>query len=243
MSTRSEAILREARAIMLDLLCRVIPGHRGDEALYEATCWVDGLTKGTIEEYCALLQDATNVSTPIFIELAHAWRKADLPHPVPNSNLSMILVRALQRLPHASKEFSLLTVQVVIKCLLCDLKPLPLAVMIVEAAETEDMVSKHTIVGDLAEYARSIIYFDRYSGSDRNALAMRLLRSNFSEDSYPLVWLAPSPASRTRRIPSGVDCLSLMQQVTHMAAVFEADCRVRCCNVLRRLVPIAIVVS
>jgi hypothetical protein len=241
LATRSEVILREARLIAIDLICRMSP-KRDDGVEYETACWVDGITKQTREEYCSLLQDVANVSFPIVIELANACHKANLPNPVPLSRLSTILVRALQRMPQASMEFSLLTIQVVTKCLLRDLQPLPLAVMILDAVEREDLASTRPAIDDLVEYARSIVFFDRYIGSDRFRLAVGLLKSCFCRDSYPLAWLAPGCGTGQPRRPAGQDYISLTRQVTHMAAICEGDDRVRCCNVLRRLLPVAIVV-
>lgn len=246
MTARSEGIYREARAIAIDWLSRTSARREGG-AEYEAACWVDGVTLATLDEHCSFLQESTTLASTIFIDLSHAWRKIGLPAPVPKSQVSTILVWALRSLSRASNALGFLIVQVATKCLIRDLDPLPFAVLIIDAVETEHTASTY-FIGHLKEYAQSIVYFDRYSGANRAALATRLLKVCFSSDSYPLTLLASnshavrSPGNRFHLMYDGDDCLSLNRQMIHLAAAFEDDGRVRCDYVVQHLLPVTIVV-
>lgn len=239
----------------MELLCCLFPVDK-DEAEYrinreyEASCWIDGITDRTLNDFCSLVQQSANATTPDIVTFALAWRNADLPdNPLPNAHPSAILVQSLQLLTQASDEFTLLTVQVLAKCLLHDANPLPLAALILDASKT---VAGHPVFGQLVEYARSVLHFDRYVASKRNDLAMAMLKACFAKDSYPLALLAPALPSGSNNDSSLVDeklanasqdYVTLVRQLTHLTNVADdANCA-SILPLIRQILPVAISVS
>jgi hypothetical protein len=237
--TRSDIVLQEARTVCILLLHRLT--NRDDyDTQYEASCWVDGVTTGTLDEFCCLLKDSSSAINPIFLELVHAWRKASLPSPIPTRQLSVLQIRGLKHLNKASEEFTLLTVQVLTRCLLSSANPVPLAVLILDYAD--DAIPSN--MEDLVEYARALVFYDKFSSATRTVIVIRLLQSTFG-GGYPSEWLKASTVTRRKiaRKCFNDDCLALTQQMKHVIIIREKDAREHYfLDLLRQLLTVSLMV-
>jgi hypothetical protein len=253
--------LDNARAITLKLLSRIHPSRTGNSvdnssALeYEFSCWVDGVTTETLDEFCSILQDSSGLSFQSVIVFAKAWQEANMKNSVPPLPVSPILVQALQNLPRASKNFARLTCQVAVKCLLYQTNPLPLAVLIQDACQrvlnVESSAIERSSVQQLAQYSRTLVHYDESSESEEKAeLLVSVLNSSLSGGSYrELLAFRTGTRSGERRqaTPSKTsfsDAVVLVRQLAHLVTVSrENELSSKYVNMLRKLVPVALVVS
>jgi hypothetical protein len=243
LQTRSESVLLEARAIAIMILCR-LNTNNDLESQYEASCWVDGISKGTLKEFCNLVQDSGKVVSPMAIELVKAWRNVNLPNPVPNVRLSILLMQGLKRVTQSTHEFGFFIVQVLARCLLACCNPLPLAVMTVYITESTDTNVFPPYLRNFVEYTRSLVFYDHYSGMARSSFVTRLLKSTFAPGSYPLTWFEPANThSQMIRTYFNANCLALAQQVVHLKTVLANDNdAIDFLQILRQYLCVAIVV-
>ena len=111
LTTRSSAIHGVARSIAISMLRRLRARDDTEDVLrrdFEAAWWVDCISATTLDEFCTVLQKTVELALPVVVAVAHAWRKAGLPNPIPDDHASPILVCALQQLPKASEQFAAL---------------------------------------------------------------------------------------------------------------------------------------
>jgi hypothetical protein len=256
-TARSSSVYRKVRATIVGLLSRCFQGTSSGPSTssrldsnsisshscilhFESACWVDGLTRPLLDEYCALLQSVLNESPQTYVELVHAWHSANLPNPAPKTKLPTVLLRALQRMPRASVEFGKLTLQICLRCLLYDPNPLPLAARIVHSSGLKQPLVANQNIQSLFEYASSLVFFDHSAGKERTALALRLMKTFSAEDSYPLAWLMPRGVYRILRALQMEDVVSVACQLRHLSFVGCGEAQLRCRMILRRLLPIAV---
>lgn len=250
-SARSSHIYQLSRSIAVDVLCRISPKAESEDALklrtiwkYEATCWVDGLSSATVNEFCRLIEKTVLATMPTFVTLLRAWRSAGLPvESIPTTQPSSILIQALEMLPKTSDAFSLLIMQVASKCLLFDINPLPVAALILDAAHKPKTHS-------LASYARSLIYYDEYTATKRISLVMQMLTDHFSVRSFPANLFLTCRSVVAPRAPlilapdmkafAKLDCLALAQQILHLATISREGGHESFDKLLRRMLPAAL---
>lgn len=246
--------MRQSRAIAIDLICRVSPIENNSREgqisrQYEASCWVDGITKGAVlDGFCTLLQQSVSVSIPGYVPFARAWRNAGLPTPIPTARPSTILVQALQLLPQSTTEFALLTLQVLARCLIYDVNPLPLAALILDTGETLDSVSEEfPVFVRIVDYARSLVFFDQYSGEKKLDLAVTMLKACYFDGSYPVALLADSGISSTEKnfgaAADDEDVFVLTRQLVHLATVAGVEGHTPILRFLQRMLPVSVSVS
>jgi len=253
LNTRFSEILRQSRAIAIDLICRVFPIENDSREgkvsrQYEASCWVDGITKGAVlDGFCTLLQQSVSVSIPGYVPFARAWRNAGLPTPIPTARPSTILVHALKLLPQSTTEFALLSLQVLARCLIYDVNPLPLAALILDTGDTLDSVSEEfPVFVRIMDYARSLVFFDQYSGKKKLDLAVTMLKACYSDGSYPVALLADSGISSTEKnfgAAADDDVLVLTRQLVHLGTVAGVEGHAPILKLLRRVLPVSVSVS
>jgi hypothetical protein len=233
--TRSERILQDARSVAIGLLVRFI-GRNDLESQYEAACWVDGLTEGTMNEFCQLLEDAGKVTSPFALELVRAWNKAHLPPPVPRVQLSALLRQSLHSLTHFTDQFQRFLIQILTRCLLCQGNPVPLAVMIVGSAEADDVSWQP--FRPLVDYCQVLVYFDRYTMPERIQRVARLARW----DRGPWAWLQSHLATVALPRPFfNAQLLVLAQQVLQLEKVLPQG-TLDVSNVIRKVLGVALLV-
>jgi hypothetical protein len=232
---RCEQILQDIRSISIDVLVRFI-GRNDLESQYEAACWVDGLTKGTLNEFCQLLQDASKVISPFALELSRAWKKARLPSPVPQVRLSALLRQLLHSLGHFDRRFQRFLIQILTRCLWSRGDPVALAVMILDAVESDDVLWQP--FRPLVDYCRLLVYFDRYTTSERSQRVARLVQWDHGSWS----WLQPHSASAVLpRTFFNSQILVLAQQSVQLEMVLP-QVTLNLSNVLRKVMGVALVV-
>lgn len=164
--TRSSVVYKSAYGIALNLVTQCDSSLRlhGDEAqedlVYEASCWLNGLTKSTIDEFCSALQESCHHTTDYMIRFAKVWKKSGiLSGSIPELNISALLTQCLNGITHASKNFAFLSCQVVMMCLMHHLNPLPLAVItcsLLHQYSTSELTLPARL---LLEYANAMVIF------------------------------------------------------------------------------------
>ena len=240
-SARSVTIYEEARTISMLLLSHL--NFRSDhETWYEASCWVDGTTKATLQEFSIFLKDSANsaATPPISVELVHVWRKANLPlRSLPTWQLSPLLVRGLKYVKQASSEFGSLIAQVVTRCLFASEYPVLLALMVLENLKSDDVDSSPTHVSDLVAFASMIAFHDRCTRSARAALRDQLLETTFRSSTQTAEHNRPFC-----REYFNDHCIALTQQVKHLVLVNrDDDPALSLLSFLRRTLTVALMVS
>ena len=244
MSTRSVNIHQETRTIGMLLLSHLNPNN-DHESWYEASCWVDGITSTTLQEFTSFLKESASAMPPISVELVHVWRKANLPLSyLPTRQLSPLLIRGLKHLKEASFECGALISQVVTRCLLSCENPVSLALLILEYLKNEDTHTMPTHVTDLVEFANLIAFHDRCTRSARKALRDQLLETTFR-------CLTQPNSSRTTKLHGQFSkeyfndhCVAITQQMKHLVLVDRDDGPAQSLLLyLRRTVTVALVVS
>lgn len=261
--TKSNWIFRHFRTLLIELLFRtfrlvrdsypptsnqtdnraydVCVGNSRSLQYFEFSCWIDGITLATVEEFGKLLLDASNCSSPLVVDVARAWQNQKVPAPLPSFKQSKVLVRALQRLGQASAEFRLLILQTVERCLLRDPSPLPMATLIVEFAENESLLMNDQM-RYLLHYAKSLILFESFTGSDRRLALVQMLQSTFSKEFFPLSLLICNGCPRSKFALGREDCLDVSWQLTNFSLLLQGGDSARCMAFLRRILPITLMV-
>jgi len=256
----------EARKIVLLLLCRTFAAGMADDECaqsfrYEFSCWFDGMTAATMDEFCNIVQDASQASLNSLVVMAKKWEQAGMQGPVPFLPVSSILVQALRRVSCFSKSFAILTCQVGARCLLYHHDPIPLALLIAYSLDDErdardklrrgDAIERAgQAMTDLTAYARCLVQRDPPKEKERMHLFGSMLQSLYSSESYPSVVVnsetVQSPMARCR--VHGVqgamireDVLSLFRLLYHLIILHhESEARARCIQSLRRLLPVVL---
>ena len=223
-STRSPSIYQETRAICMMLLSH-INSNSDYESCYEASCWVDGITKATLSEFSnSLLKDSANTMPPISMQLVQAWRKANLPlDSIPTRQLSTLLIRGIKHMNQASLEFGALIAQILTRCLFSYENPLPLAVMILEFIRCDDLQTTPTHINDLVQCANVLVFYDQYSKSARTALRNQLLEITFRNATFPMVRQATTTTHHFSRKYFNDHCLALTQQIKNLILIQGDD--------------------
>ena len=193
------------------------------EAWYEAACWVDGITKSTLPEFCSLLKDSANTVPLISVELVHAWRKANLPlKSLPTRQLSTLLIRGIKHLKQASMEFGTLISQVVTRCLFSYENPVPLALMILENVKRDDVDTTPIYIVDLVEHANMLAFYHRYTKSMRITIRNQLLETTFSYSLLPTS-MKTNKCDRLSKKYYNDHCLAWTQQMKHLILINGDD--------------------
>ena len=241
MSTRSVTIYQESRTISMLLLSHA-NSNNNHETWYEASCWVDGITQATLQDFSSLLKVPTNEMLPTSIEVVHAWRKANIPlRSLPLQQLSPLLIRGLKHLKQASSEFGALIAQVVTRCLLTYANPVPLSLIVLEYVMCDDVHYASRHVTDLVEYAKMIAFYDRCTKSVRTKLRDQLLETTFR---HADVRQTTQQSKQFSQKYFNEHCLALTQQAKHLVlAIEDDDISLRLLHYLRRTLTAAIVVS
>jgi hypothetical protein len=247
MSARSVTIYQEARTIGMLLLSHINPNN-DYESWYEASCWIDGLTNTTLQEFSSFLKESTANSAvpPISVELVRAWRKANLPlRSLPTRQLSPLLIRGLKYLKQASLKFGTLIAQVVTRCLFTYENPVPLALMVLEYVNNDNIRTMPAQVTGLVEFANMIAFHDQCSRSARTALRDQLLKTTFRCSTRPVVGSRPTKRHiQCSKKYFNDHCVALTQQVKNLVLVNGDDVPVPSLLVyLRRILTVALIVS
>ena len=200
---------------------------------YEILCWVDCMTAGIVPEFCSILEEASQLHFKSEIYLLQAWKKADLPQPMPTLAVSPILMAAMSNLSGGSRTGSMAVLlnQVVTKCLLYHDNPLPLAAL-VGYFQSTGMNSQ--LKDPLRQYARSLVAFGTVSESKREELLRRLVDSTFTEKSFHRKTLRLTTENTTEKILSGLldglsreDTVAATRQLLHILASSSIDASLR----------------
>lgn len=210
---------------------------------YELSCWVDGMTRDTLSEFCISLRESAELSFRSEILLAKAWEKLSLPSPVPALSVSPLLIHVLERLPRASPMFRLLACQVATKCLFHHLNPLPLAVVVIHAGHIDEPQLQCSVHSRLLQYAQSLVEFDRFSDTVRLGFIRSLLSSSLSTESCQGLFIG---LPNSRKASSTCDAVGLLayedsevmvRQLLHvMTVVDDEDIRRSCVKAVGRMI-------
>jgi hypothetical protein len=249
MITRSDELYQTARQVLIDLLYRGESNalHREDECRlclkYEISCWIDGCYDDVVDELCLLAEESSNNSLPPLVSLFQAWEHCELPPPVPDLRVSSLLLRALQLIGKMSSEFTLFTQQVASKSLMYDTNPIPLAALIVYNAESGSNKLDKDAYHPIALYAKSLVQFSNFSGTDRLTYLQTLLQGSFKDD--PVMKILKKNCDTDERFTgcvTFVDYLALLRQVGHLSQVSDIPSSNMFTDLFKRLLPLVIVV-
>jgi hypothetical protein len=255
MTTTSTCVLALAREIALFMFRRVVSSRVEDTESqqcleYEASCWIDGMTKETLPEFCKVIQEASQLSFRSVVAFAEAWTASALPGTMPALSVSGNLIHVMQRLSKASEAFLLLTCQVAAKCLLYHFNPLPLATIIVHSRKEGTSID-HAFYDALWAYAHSLVEFNKYTATERNGLVNSMLSSCLSVGSYPRVFVeSPSDSMTPKRLGLATnstfvrdDNETMARHLSHLVVVSDNDTeRKSRLDTMKRLLPSAIMV-
>jgi hypothetical protein len=247
MITRSDEIHRTARHVLIDVLSR---GERrafdrdAENKLcieYEISCWIDGCYDEVVDELCLLVQESSSNKLPPLASLFQAWEYSGLSSPVPALRISSLLLHALQQIGKMSSDFTLLTFQVASKCLMYDTNPIPLASLIVYHAESsKEMLEKD--MHPIALYAKSLVQFGKFSGTDRLTFLDSLLQGSFKDDSVMMFQEKCKGDQKFTGFFSSFDHLALLRQIAHLSLVLDVSRRNVFTDLFKQLLPIAFLV-
>jgi hypothetical protein len=235
LATSSPQLLRAGRELALHLMSGIIPGRRIFSAGgavkasfdYEFSCWVDGVTKQTLDELITCLQESSLVSFRLVLGFAKAWQHAKLSSSVPFLPASSLLTYALQH-HQASAAFAVLTCQVAAKCLLYQTNPLPLAVLIHDShrRSLQDVEYSEVTVHleQLAQYCSSLIHFQEIPANGKHDSLCSLFARLFSSESFSALFNGISSCSVDAGHPQGIryancDALILVRNLLHLIAI------------------------
>jgi hypothetical protein len=233
----------------IDFLCRTSLDKCAESQFYrryEASLWVDGLTNDTLEEFCTVLQTAQELPVPVFVQIAKCWRASSLPSYVPDSRPSALVLCAIQQLPSASSYFAFLTCRVVAACLLSELRPLSLALVIVDVASTVGESKNGFIYGTLLKYAESMVQREFDLTSNAEAVISKYMGNNSAPKSLLREKLARSNGKMLEtdfEDEVARDLMVLALQATHLAVISQGRPRERFVQTLHLLFPVVMMVS
>ena len=250
--TSSDDIYRRARSLVHKVLCQYF-GAKGesDEDLcisYEYECWLDGMTKDTLRDFCAVFQDTPRDSLFGLVALSRAWKSCGVSSSVPQLNVSPLLIYALQSLGKMSGEFVLLTLQVSLNCLLRHLQPLSLSSLICFYLD-EDVTTLNRQCGLLKEYATRLISW--HAQKSLVPLLFKVHRELFTSKSSFQMALGFMDDSREAKMPFGIplnvisskEANWLLRQISHCMLVASPDEKPHLSHFIRLLLPFAVKVS
>lgn len=220
MTTRSPIVYKSAREMTVYLIAlssslETIRTEAQEDIRYEASCWVDGMTKDTITEFCSALQDCHGSSSGK-ITFLKAWKISGLSRSIPNLNVSALLIHCLERITHSSEAFALLVHQVTALSLLHHFSPLPLAVITSSVLQENESSEINLPMKLLIEYTNSIIKLDSNAYNHFTSLFVAL----FSPGTQMLGALSSS--KNVREDVKLRDLGSTMRQVSHLYTISES---------------------
>lgn len=235
LGTNSNLVWEISRELTIKHLSRMLA--TAEE--YELSCWIDGMTTETLNEFFTVLQNTSGLGSLLLF--ANAWQQVRPGTTVPSLPASPLLIQALQFLPRASEEFATLVGQIAFKSLLFIENPIALAIFLQQACQAlreHESNASCSIVKKLGKYAKFLIGFsDRFVPlEDSELFSISVMLGLHSNDAQ-----TPSPIPRRLCF---VDALVLVRQLTHLIAVAgDSDLRVRMMETLRRLIPVVVSVS
>jgi hypothetical protein len=255
MTTPCACVLALARDIALYMFRQVVSSRVEDRESqqcleYEASCWIDGMTKETLPEFCKVIQEASQLSFRSVVSFAEAWTASALPGTMPALSVSANLIHVMKRLSRTSEAFLLLTCQVAAKCLLYHFNPLPLATIVVHSRNEGPSID-HAFYDALWAYAHSLVEFNKYTATERNGLVSSMLSSCLSVGSYPRVFVeSPSDSMIPESLQLATnstfvrdDNEAMARHLSHLVVVSGNDIdRKSRLNIMKRLLPSAIMV-
>lgn len=244
-TTRAPVVYSRARNICQLMVGQVAPSDSAEGETqkclkYEISCWVDCMTEGLVAEFCAILEEASQLHFKSEIFLLQAWKKAGLPQPMPALLVSPILMVAMSSSTGGSRSdgMALLLNQIMTKCLLYHHNPLPLAALICYfySAEKED---------PLVQYSSSLTSFETESESKRGELILQLIESTFSKESFHFKILRLLSEDENEKLALGLlnemskdDAVAATRQLLHILACSDSEATLRnCLSLIRLLLP------
>lgn len=259
LTTESAQIFSIVREVLQKLISKVIP-FKTDINLnsefsvdYELSCWLDGVTIQTLDEFIVCLQESSQNSFGTIIMNARAWQQSGFKGSIPVLPVSPCLVSALQNLHRASKAFALLTCQVACKGLLYLTNPLPLAALINESYQqmlTGDASEAGAYLQPLAEYSATLLHFGESTGTQKHKLLFSALGRLFSRGSFPN--LGGPSGFHTCEVRNSNVAFSLKQQSDELALIRNLNHLITISgttsdsttyrNLVRRLAPVSLAV-
>lgn len=187
--TRVIKIHDSARNVVLHFLSSHLDNHdssgRNPTIAHELSCWIDGLTADTLEDFHSVLQQALYQPFRFTLEFAKIWRDC-FGNTVPPMPFSPLMIQSLLLIKKVSPQFVILYTQVATNSLLFHSSPVDLATTIKELCRQERLDGQSIYINHLE---RLISFHERSSGS-RDFLAIsEHLQSLFSEGRHPLLRL------------------------------------------------------
>lgn len=161
-ATSHEAVYKKARSVAFGMIA--LPTLKSSDAEtrkcieYEMSLLIDGLTQENIVELCSLLKSSGNNRFQHGMAIADAWNRAGFDEAMPPICFSPVLTTFISVMGIASELFSLFACQVLIKCLLFQRYPLPLASLVATKLADSDSDAPH--VNLLCKYSQGLIRAD-----------------------------------------------------------------------------------
>ena len=263
LNTTSTRIHHRARRIVHCLLMQLFPAivnnsndhdeNDGDSESvhcqdYEFACWLDALSMSNIEDFCKLVAESQNQSLSSKVMVGIAWEKAGLSRPFPTVTCSPILVTALTTLGGRSEDFVLLTIQVAASCLLFNRNPISLAALVVHCDLNEEGTNSRR---ELIRYAKCLLKND----AKKMESLLKMVSSCFARRNYLFeivlyvneritestddsrLWVFHSLSYEHANVASRL-LLHIMEVGYSSGSVVS-----RCLRLLRRTVPVLLMVS
>ena len=182
---------------------------------YEWSCWIDGVTRDTAEDFKKAYFESTMDNGVIQSRalVAAAWRKVGMTRPIPHRTVTPLLIRSLHQRSRYGKEFVNLTAQVTLKSLLFLRNPLPLAAVVV-SLETDFQSSSFD---QLATYAHFVLFLGERNSERHRNLTCPILSSllDTKADPVQLIALTPLPLRSTSIYALPEDCIALFRAIWH----------------------------
>lgn len=157
--------------------------HPETDLAFEYKCWVDGITRETLDEFCAMIRQSMQDPLGSLLAVSKAWQRWSVPSvPTPDS-VSSIMALALGSLATMTTRLAQLTCQIAARCMLYQLDPLPLAATVLAALNEFPDGSLSTMQRQLAQYASCLVVFDPQAARERVMTLKSMIQTLFHRHS------------------------------------------------------------
>ncbi len=245
-----------AKNVALHFLLSYLDNHDSSERsptiMHELSCWVDGLSSGTLGDFYSVLQQALHQPFRFTLEFAAIWRDRFGNIAVPRVPFSPLIIQSLRLIRKVSPQFVVLFTQVATNSLLFHSSPVALATTIKEFCEQEKSEEQGTCIDHLDGFTSDLLH-EISSGSRTFRALNEHLQLIFPDGQHPLLRLINSVGKIIKReniqsfdVPSLLswkDLATLVRQGFNLVVSQHDDEGARSSKQLESLLPALLLVS